>query len=450
MKVSVEDVNSVTKKLTVVIPKDEVKKEMEKAFVAVKKNAKIRGFRPGKAPMDFIKQRFSEEVKGDVAEKLFGDSYPKALDEAGVDPITYPQVDTEGVVDDEDFTYTATIEIMPKLEIKTYKDVEVEKEKLNVDKKQVDAVLDRLAESHATLTTVESERAVKKGDIAVITFSSSEGETPIEGASAENYPLDVGAEHFTPDFDTSVIGMKPGDDKTFDIDFPEDYDQDIFAGKHITFQVHLSEIKIKEVPKIDDEFAKDLGDFESLKDLKNNITEDITKREETRITNEFEQRMLGKLLELNEFDPPRALVDQRSIDIIREMEMRMRSQGASLEAMGLEPETLMNSVRPRAHFEVKSNLLVDAIATQENIEVTKEDAQVRLKTDAEMSGASFDELKERFDSQEGAWDNLMSRIRTEKTLDFLSNVVTIKEVKKITQPKPKETNTEEADGERTE
>ena len=450
MKVSVEDVSSVTKKLTVVIPKDEVKKEMEKAFVALKKNAKIRGFRPGKAPMDFIKQRFAEDVKGDVAEKLFGDSYPKALDEAGVDPITYPQVDTDGVVDGEDFTYTATVEIMPKLEIETYRDVEVEKEKLNIDKKQADAVLTRLAESHATLTTVESNRAVKKDDIAVITFTSSEGETPIEGASAENYPLDVGAEHFTPDFDTAVIGMKPGDDKSFDVDFPEDYDNTIFAGKLVSFQVHLSEIKTKEVPKIDDEFAKDLGDFESLKDLKDNITEDITKREEARITNEFEQRMLGKLLELNEFDPPRALVDQRSFDIIREMEMRMQSQGASLEAMGMDPETLMNSVRPRAHFEVKSNLLVDAIATKEDIEVTKEEARERLKTDAEMSGASFEELTERFDSQEGAWDNLMSRIRTEKTLDFLSKVVKIKEVKKITQPKPKETYTEEADGERTE
>lgn len=450
MKVSVEDISSVTKKLTVVIPKNEVKKEMERAFEALKKNAKIRGFRPGKAPLDFIKQRFAEEVKGDVAEKLFGDSYPKALDEAGVDPITYPQVDTEGVVDGEDFTYTATVEIMPKLKIEAYKDVEVEKEKLNVDKKQVDAVLNRLAESHATLTTVEPSRAVKKGDIAVITFTSSEGETPIEGANAENYPLDVGAEHFTPDFDNAVIGMKPGDDKTFDVDFPEDYDNTIFAGKRITFQAHLSEIKTKEVPKIDDEFAKDLGEFESLKDLKDRITEDITQREETRITNEFEQRMLGKLLELNEFNPPRALVDQRSYDIIRETEMRMQSQGASLEAMGLDPESLMNSVRPRAHFEVKSNLLVDAIATRENIEVTKEEAQERLKTDAEASGASFEELKERFDSQEGVWDNLMSRIRTEKTLDFLSKVVKIKEVKKITQQKPKETHTEEADGERTE
>jgi len=450
MKVSVEDINNVTKKLTVVIPKDEVVKEMENAFAALKKNAKIRGFRPGKAPMDFIKQRFSEEVKNDVAEKLFGDSYPKSLDEAGVDPITYPQVDTEGVVDGEDFIYTATVEIMPKLEIETYKDVEVEKEKLNVDKKQVDAVLNRLADSHATLTTVESDRAVKKGDIAVITFTSSEGDAPIEGASAENYPLDVDAEHFTPDFDKAVIGMKPGDDKTFDVDFPEDYDTEMFAGKHITFQVHLSEIKTKDVPKIDDEFAKDLGDFKNLKDLKDNITEDITKREETRITNEFEQRILRKLLDLNEFDPPKALVDQRSFDIIREMEMRMQGQGASLEAMGIDPETLMNSVRPRAHFEVKSNLLVDAIAIRENIEVTKEEAQERLKSDAEMSGASFEELRERFDSQEGAWDNLMSRIRTEKTLDFLSKVVKIKEVKKITQPKPKETHTEEADVERTE
>ncbi|MBN1883689.1 MAG: trigger factor [Deltaproteobacteria bacterium] len=450
MKVSLEDISGVTKKLTVVIPWDEVEKEMEKAFVALKKNAKIRGFRPGKAPMDFIKQRFSEEIKNDVAEKLFGDSYPKALDETKVNPLTYPQVDTEGVVDGKDFTYTATVEIMPQLEIETYRDVEVEKEKLSVDKKQVDAVLNRLADSHATLITVESKRAVKKGDITVITFSSSEGETPIEGASAENYPLDVGAEHFSADFDSAVIGMKPGEDKTFDVVFPEDHDNEIFAGKRITFQVHLAEIKIKEVPKIDDEFAKDLGDFENLKDLKNNITEDITKREETRITNEFEQRMLGKLLELNEFDPPRALVDEHAIDIIRGMEMRMRSQGASLEAMGLEPEVLMNSVRPRAHFEVKSNLLVDAIATRENIDATIEEARERLKTDAEMSGASFEELEERFESQEGAWDNLRSRIRTEKTLDFLSNVVKIKEVKKITQPKPKETDTEEADGEPTE
>lgn len=430
MKVSVEEISPVKKKISVTVKKDAVNEEFERSYKSLGKKAKVKGFRPGKVPLHILKQQFKEQVEADATENLFKSTYPDALTEVNINPITYPEVDTKGAKEDEEFAYTATVEIMPEVKATGYKDLEIEREKVAVSKKEIDDVIKNFANSNATLETEEKNRPVKKDDVVMVDFkASSEGE-PIEGGQLENYPLEIGAGLLGEEFDKKIIGGKKDEELDFEIDFPEDHRMDIFKGKRVKFDVTIKEIKVKKVPKIDDEFAKDLGSFESLKELTEDVGKRLTEKEENRVKDDFEKRIMTKLIELNPFDVPDALVESRSVDLVRNTEMRLRSQGMSLDALGGDPKKLMEMVNPQAVFDVKARFIIEEIAKAEGIEATKEEAEERLKEDAERSGMNYEELKGSYD-QNNAWGELIYVVRSEKTLDFLAKIVKIKEVKKI-------------------
>lgn len=430
MKVNVEEESVVKKKISVTIPKEKVDEEFKNAYKELNSKAKVKGFRQGKVPLHVLKQRFKEQVEADATENLFKNTYPEALSEANVNPITYPQVDTKGAKEGEEFLYTASVEILPEIQVADYKEIEVEKEKIAVSKKDVDAVIENFANSHATLETEEKDRPVKKDDIAVIDFKAFSGDEPLEGGEAEGYPLELGSKMFGEEFEKEIVGNKKNNQLEFEIDFPEDHKIDIFQGKKIKFNVTIKEIKTKKLPKIDDEFAKDIGEFESLDDLVKDVKKRLTENETKRIEEDLKKRIMTKLIELNSFEIPDSLIEARSVDLIRNTEMRLRSQGMSLEAMGSDPKQVMEMVKPQAIFDVRARFISDEIAKAEDIEATKEEAEERLKEDAAQSGMNFEELKESYETN-NAWGELIYMIRSEKTLDFLTKVVKIKEVKKI-------------------
>jgi trigger factor len=431
MKVDFEDVSAVKKKINVRISAETVDGEIENAYRALNKKAKIKGFRPGKIPRDILVSRFKEDVEADVAEALFKKTYPEALKEADVNPISYPQVDTDGVKTGEDFSYSVTVEILPEIHVSNYQGLEVEKERVDVDKKKVEETLARLAEGHATLEPVEDDRPVKEGDFVIINFEAFVDDAPVEGGKAEKYPLEVGSGMISDDFEKKLVGKKPKEPLDLEVDFPEDHPHDSFKGQRVRFSAEIDEIKKKKIPAIDDDFAKDVGEFESLKALKEKIEQDLDEREQGRVEGEFRNRILKKLIEKNPFEVPEVLINQRALDIVRNTELRLRSQGLTLEAVGADPKKLMENATPQAEFDVKSHLIADEIAKAEDITVTKVEAQERLKKDAEASGMSADDIEKRYDEQ-GLWPDLMAQMRVEKTLDFLAKIVKIKEVKKIT------------------
>jgi trigger factor len=444
MKVTVQDVSSVKKKITVTIPRDVVDSAVEDAYVALGKTAKVKGFRPGKIPRHVLKSIFKDQVNSDVTEKLFGDTYPKALTEAGVQPVSYPQVDTEGVSENADFTYSAAVEVVPAIELADYAAIEVERLKIDVDKKEIDAFLDRLAENHATLEVEEKERPIKKGDVVTITFAGSVDGKPVKEAAAENYPVEIGAGRFLEDFEKNLIGTKPGDHLDFPVEFPEDYHSKELASKTVQFGVDVKEIRVKNVPKIDDEFAKDVGEFENLKalreDVKKRLEEAAAKREDQAVS----RRIIKKLVDKHPMETPDSLVEAQSLDIIRDTEMRLRSQGLSLEMMQTKPDEMLATVKPRAQYEVKARLILEEIAKKEGITTTKEEAEQRLKDDAEAMRMKYEEVKKRYDKND-AWDDLTSRMTEEKTLDFLTKLVTIKDVKKLSKEFQDTTEPEETE-----
>jgi len=444
MKVSVEDVSSVKKKITVTIPRDVVDAAVEEAYVALGKKAKVKGFRAGKIPRHVLKSIFKEQVKSDVTEKLFGDTYSKALTEAGVRPVSYPEVDTEGITEDGQFTYSATVEVTPSITLADYKTIQVERLKHDVDKKQIDAFLDRLAENHATLEVEQEQRPVKKGDVVTITFAGSINGKPVKEAAAENYPVEIGAGRFIEEFEKNLIGTSPGQHLDFPVEFPADYHAKDLAGKHIQFEVDVKEIRIKNVPTIDDEFAKDIGEFENLKAL----TEDVRKRLEDAADKREDQavsrRIIKKLVEKHPIEAPQSLVETQSLDIIRDTEMRLRSQGLSLEMMDSKPDEMLATIKPRAQYEVKARLILQEIADKEGITTTRQEAEQRLKEDAQSLRMKYEEIKKRYDKND-AWDDLASRMTEEKTLDFLTKLVTIKEVKKLSKEFQDTTESEETE-----
>jgi trigger factor len=430
MKVTVEDVSNIKKKITVIVPKDAVNTAVEDAYTELNKKAKIKGFRPGKVPRHLLKSMFRDQVRADVTEKLFGETYAKALDEAGIHPVSYPEVDTKGVTEDEEFTYSAAVEVVPKIELGDYKDIVVERLKITSEEKDVDAFIKRLVDSHSTLEPELEDRPIKEGDIVTVSFEGSQNGKPIKDTKAENYPVEIGGGRFIEDFEKNLIGKKPGQHLEFDVTFPEDYHVKELAGKPVTFQADVKEIRVKKVPAIDDEFAKDIGEFETLASLKQDIKKRLESTASGREDQSVKQRILKKLVEKNPVDAPAALVEIQAMDIIRDTEMKMRSQGMSLEMMGAKPEEMMETVKPRAEFEVKARLILEEIARHESITTTKEEAEDRLKQDAEAVRMKFEDIKKRYDKND-AWEDLTSRMTEEKTLDFLVKLVTIKEVKKL-------------------
>ncbi|MBN2224424.1 MAG: trigger factor [Deltaproteobacteria bacterium] len=444
MKVTVEDVSSVKKKITVIIPRDVVDSAVEDAYVALGKKAKVKGFRPGKIPRHVLKSIFKDQVKSDVTEKLFGDTYSKALTEAGVHPVSYPEVDTEGAAEGQDFTYSAAVEVAPEITLCDYKAIEVERLKIDIDKKEIDAFLDRLAENHATIEAEQKERPIKKGDIVTVSFAGSIDGKPVKEAAAENYPVEIGAGRFIEDFEKHLIGAESGQHLSFEVEFPADYHVKDLAGKRIQFEVDIKEIRVKNLPKIDDEFAKDVGEFENLKALKEDVKKRLEEAAGKREDQAVSRRIIKKLVEQHPIETPQSLVEAQSLDIIRDTEMRLRSQGLSLEMMEAKPDEMMATIKPRAEYEVKARLILEEIAKREDITTTKEEAQQRLKDDAQSLKMKYEDMKKRYDKDD-AWDDLASRMTEEKTLDFLTKLVKIKEVKKLSKEFRETTESEEAE-----
>ena len=318
----------------------------------------------------------------------------------------------------------------PVVTLADYKAIEVERLKIDIDKKEVEAFVERLAENHATLEVEEKQRPVKKGDIVTVSFAGSMDGKPVKEAAAENYPVEIGAGRFIEDFEKNLIGQEAGQHLSFEVEFPADYHSKDLAGKQVQFEVDIKEIRVKNVPKIDDEFAKDVGQFEDLKalreDVRKRLEDTAAKREDQAVS----RRIIKRLVEKHPIEAPPALVEAQSLDIIRDTEMRLRSQGLSLEMMEAKPDEMLATVKPRAEYEVKARLILEEIAKREGITTTRQESEERLKNDAQSLRMKYEEIKKRYDKND-AWEDLASRITEEKTLDFLTKLVTIKEVKKL-------------------
>src|SRR4030043_1038331 len=307
MNVTVEEISSIKKKISVEIHVDQVTKEVESFYQQVGKQAKIKGFRPGKIPRDILERHFKDYVKSEVIQKLTQESYPAALSEKELQPVSPPVIDPGELESGKPFQYSATVEVKPEIKIEGYIGLNIEGKKESAKEEEVEERLKGLQNLNAQLTTVPELRLVQSGDHVIIDYEARMDNKPLEEGKAVDFTIEVGSGRFIPALEEKMIGLRPEEEKEIEIPFPEDYGYKKWAGKTVSFFVKVKEIKEKVLPPLDEEFAKDLGDYSSLFGLKAKLKEEIEKEKELILDRQLKDQMIEQLIQANSFEIPESM-----------------------------------------------------------------------------------------------------------------------------------------------
>nr|C6E2T1.1 RecName: Full=Trigger factor; Short=TF; AltName: Full=PPIase [Geobacter sp. M21] len=431
MQISVESVNSIKKKLNFEIPADKVSAEVDKAYAEIRKHAAIKGFRKGKVPMSLIEKHYGEKMAEDVVKNLVQESYFSAVSEQGLNPVGYPAIESDQLKKGEPFKYSATVEVFPEVEVKDYTGLEVVKEKLEVDDSVVAARLKEMQERMAQLGPAPEGHAAAMGDFVTFDFKGSIDGVYFEGGSAEDFQLELGSGRFIPGFEEQMVGMTVGTNSTIKVNFPEGYGNADLSGKPADFEVSVKEIKVKELPELNDDFAKEFGEeFETLDLLKAKLAEINETQEASRINAELRDRLIKALIEKNEIEVPEALVDRQVQMMLESTKQRLASQRLSLDMMGMTDDSYKAQFREAAREQVKGSLLLDAVAEKEKIEPTEEELEAQLSVIAEQTRQDLEKVAQLYKTNERAKDNLMAQMREDKAVKFILDRAKVTEVPK--------------------
>jgi len=418
MKVNVEDVSLVKKKVHVEIPEEDVLKEIDAFYDDLKKKAKIKGFRPGKVPRDILERHFKDYVKAEVLQKLIEDTYPKALSEVSLSPVSPPVVDPQGLEKGKPFQYAAIVEIKPDLKPEGYVGLNLEGKKEEASEEEVETRLKNLQDLHAQLRTIPDARPIQNGDFVNVDYDAKMGGKPLEEGKGVDFTVEVGSGRFIPAFEEKLVGLKPEEEKDFDVLFPGDYGYQKWAGKTISFHVRMKEIKEKILPPLDDEFAKDLGDYASLGDLKTRIKQDVQKEKDRELDRQLKDQVVDQILKVNSFEAPESLVEGQTKGLVSDTKARLASQGVDFKNLGVSEEKLQDDYKGMAEKQVKTFLILEKIAAQEGITVTDQEVEGRLREISERSRQKFEVVKAYYEKNE-LLPEMKAKIMSEKTLDFI-------------------------------
>lgn len=394
MQVTVEDVSSVKKVLHIEIPEDKVTRELDNAYGQLKKTAKIRGFRPGKAPRGILERMFKKEVQADVSSRLIQESFIEAIKETDLKIVGSPKVDPPGIEPKTPYKYDATIEIRPEIDNIEFKGLKLKKTNYQVSDSEIQAQLKMLQKNMAQMKSIDENRPAKKDDVVVIDYEGfKDGKPFAETPAIKNTAIKIGDGSMLKDFDEKLVGMKPGDEKEFNVRFPKDYSNKKLSGLDITFQAKLNEIKEEILPEIDDELAKDLGEYNTLDELKDAITDNLEQGYAKRTEQELNEQAFKALIEKTEFEVPESLVDAEVQEIVAEAERSFSYQNRSLEDLGLSRETLLEQYRETAEKQVRRHLILTEIIDQENMVLPDEDLEAGFREMSDAYRQPLEDLK---------------------------------------------------------
>jgi len=418
MKVTVEDVGPVKKKIHVEIPEGEVEKEIDHFYADLKKKARIKGFRPGKVPREILERHFKDYVKAELLQKLIEETYPKALSEVSLAPVSQPVVDPQELEKGKPFQYAALVEIKPDIKMEGYLGLKIEGKKEEVTNEEVEARLKSLQELHAQLKTLSEARPVQSGEFVIVDYEAMMDGKPLDEGKAIDFTIEVGSGRFIPEVEEKLIGMRPDEEKEIEVVFPEDYGYKKWAGKKVSFHVKIKEIKEKILPSLDDEFAKDLGDYASLEELKAKLKQDMEKEKERDLDRKLKDQIVDQLVNVNSFDIPESLIEEQTKALVSETKMRLASQGVDVKNLGVSDEKLQEDYKELAQKQVKTFLILEKIASLEGIMVSDEEVEERLKEVAEKTRQKIDVVKRYYEKNDLIPD-MKTRLMSDKTLNFL-------------------------------
>jgi trigger factor len=411
-------------RLDVEVPPEAVREGVEAKVRELGRKVRVPGFRPGKAPRRVIENHLGRDyIYYEALQERLPTWYSEAVVETDLRPIDRPEIHIDEPLDEQEgFKFSATVAVRPEAAIGGYKGLEVPKEEAGVADEQVDEQLEQMRGQFATLAAVE-DRPVREGDFAIIDFKGERmAGGPLEGAEAEDYMLEVGRGELLPDFEESLIGMKAGERKQFGVTFPMDYAEESLRGQSVLFRVHVKEIKERELPPLDDEFAKEASEFETLEELRAAVREQLEGAEQRRVEGEFRTRVLDAATNEAEVEVPEVMVDEKVEEMLGGFERSLRSQGLEpgqyYQLAGTSEEEIRDRVRPDAADTVKKELVLDAVATAEGIEAAEEQVMHEISHLAEDSDREPEEIAQTM-RKNGTYALLEEEIARAKALDFL-------------------------------
>ncbi|MGF3103924.1 trigger factor [Rossellomorea sp. DUT-2] len=406
--------------LTIEVEAAKVNEGLDAAFKKVVKQVNVPGFRKGKMPRGMFEKRFGvESLYQDALDFILPEAYAKAIEETGIDPIDRPEIDVEQMEKGKDLIFTAKVQVKPEVKLGEYKGLEVEKMETEVTAEDVEAELTSLQEKQAELAVKEEGKA-EEGDTVTMDFEGFVDGEAFEGGQAENYSLELGSGQFIPGFEEQLIGVASGEEKEVEVNFPEEYHAAELAGKPATFKVKVHEIKAKELPALDDEFAKDADEeVETLAELKEKIEKRLQESKKNEAETAVRETLVNKASDNAEVEIPEVMVTAEVDRMMQEFEQRLQMQGMNLDLYfqfsGQSEEDLKGQMKEDAGKRVRTNLTLEAIAAAENLEVTDEEAEEEVNKMAEQYNMSADNIKQAL----GGLDTLKADLKVRKAVEFL-------------------------------
>nr|WP_307760373.1 trigger factor [uncultured Peptostreptococcus sp.] len=414
-------------KFEILVDGAEFEKAIDKAYNKTKSRYNIPGFRKGKAPRKIIELNYGKGVFfNDALDIVLPEVYPQAIDALEIDVVSQPQLDIKEIKEDGTIVLTADVDVKPEFTIEDYKGVEIEKIEKEVSEEEIKNELDALLEKQSRM--VEVEGPVENGLIANIDFAGTLDGEAFEGGTAEGYSLEVGSGSFIPGFEEQMIGKPVGEEFDVNVTFPEDYPAEELAGKPVVFKVLVHDLKKKELPELDDNFAKDTTEFESLEELKNDIKAKLQEKADSEAKDEMKNAVVNAIAEKVEIEIPKSMVESQIDRQLDEINMQLSYQGWSLEKFaelsGQSIDEIREARREEAENLVKNTLIIEKIAELENIEVTEEDIEKDMENFAKMYNMEVAKIKEAIGEAE--LDGIKNRLKNEKTVEMLLDAATVK------------------------
>ena len=422
MSLQVEKLEKNMAKLTIEASAEDLEKAIEKAYQKQKSQISIPGFRKGKVPRQMVEKMYGKEVfYEDAANELIPDAYDKALAECEEDIVSSPKIEVTQIEAGKPFVFTATVALKPEVKLGKYKGVKIDKIDTEVTDEDVDAEINKERENNARNITVE-DRPVKDGDITTLDFEGFVDGVAFDGGKGESYPLTIGSGAFIPGFEEQLVGAEIGKEVEVKVTFPEDYQAENLKGKDAVFKCTVKEIKEKELPELDDEFASEVSEFDTLAEYREDVKKNLAEKKEKDAKNLREEAAVKAAVEGAEMEIPEAMLETQQRQMVDEFAQRITMQGLSMEQYfqftGTSYEQMVEQVKPQAEERIKSRLVLEAVAKAEKIEATEEDYEKELETMAEVYQMDIDKVKELMGEREKK--NIMQDLAVRKAAEFVA------------------------------
>ena len=421
MSLQVEKLEKNMAKLTIEASAEDLEKAIEAAYQKQKGQISIPGFRKGKVPRQMVEKMYGKEVfYEEAANSLIPTAYEKALDECEEDIVSSPKIEVTQIEAGKPFIFTATVALKPEVKLGKYKGVKVDKVDVEVTEEEVNAAIDKERENNERNITVE-DRAVKDGDMTVIDFEGFVDGVAFDGGKGENYPLTIGSGAFIPGFEEQLVGAEIGKEVEVNVTFPEDYHAEELKGKAAIFKCTVKEIKEKQLPELDDEFASEVSEFDTLAEYKEDVKKNLEEKKAKDAKNAKEEAVISAIVEASEMEIPEAMLETQQRQMVDEFAQRITMQGLSMQQYfqftGTNYQQMVEQVKPQAEERIKSRLVLEAVVAAEKIEATEEDYEKEMETMAEAYQMEVAKVKELLGEKEKK--NIMQDIAVRKAVEFV-------------------------------